>query len=180
MSLETTDADLMKALADGHMEALDQLILRHQTTLVNFLLHLGVQWDVAEDCAQEIWIKLYDYRHRYRPEAKLTTFLYLMARQKVMDHFRSQQRKKTWLEKIKFWQDAELERQERPTPEGDLSAALEAQLMNLSEEHREVLALRVIQELSYQEMAEILQVPLGTVKSRLHSALKQMKKGLLV
>ena len=178
MNSTSSDAGLMKALAEGHMEALDELIFRHQATLMNFLRHMGVQWDVAEDCAQEIWIKLYDYRHRYRPEAKLTTFLYLMARQKVLDHFRAGQRKKSWLDKIKFWQETERERLERPAPIGDLEVEMETQMMKLSEEHREVIVLRVVQDLSYQEIAEIIQIPLGTVKSRMHHALKQLREGM--
>ena len=178
MKSESSDADLMQQLADGQLEALDELISRHQATLMNFLRHMGVQWDVAEDCAQEIWIKLYDYRHRYKPEAKLTTFLYIMARQKVLDYFRSRQRKKNWLDKIIFWQLAEQERAERPTNPGDLEIEVEAQLQKLSEEHREVLVLRVIQDLSYQEISEIVNIPLGTVKSRLHHALKQLRDGM--
>ena len=178
MKPELSDAELMKLLADGQMEALDELILRHQSTLMNFLRHMGVQWDVAEDCAQEIWIKLYDYRHRYQPEAKLTTFLYMMARQKVLDHFRSCQRRKSWLDKVLFWQTAEQERLERPVVIGDLEINVEAQLMKLSEEHREVIVLRVVQDLSYQEIAEIVNIPLGTVKSRMHHALKQLREGM--
>ena len=178
MNSTPSDAELMKALAEGSMEALDELILRHQATLMNFLRHMGVQWDVAEDCAQEIWIKLYDYRHRYRPEAKLTTFLYIMARQKVLDHFRSSQRKKSWLDNLKLWQDSEMERLERPALIGDLEIEVEAQLMKLSDVHREVIVLRIIQDLSYQEIAEIIQIPLGTVKSRMHHALKQLREGI--
>ena len=82
------DAELMSRAARDDMEAFATLVSRHEKGLVNFFARCGVQSDV-EDLAQLTFLKLHRVRHRYRPTAKFTTFLYLLARQVMLDSVRA-------------------------------------------------------------------------------------------
>lgn len=124
--------------------------------------------------AQQTFIRLYRYRSTYEKTAKFTTYLYLLARQVRVDEVRKLIR----LQKIRDGVKAEVElRESLPQKEEPFGLAddLQAALAQLSEAHREVVVLGMLQELPYQEVAEILGVPVGTVKSRMHHALRELK-----
>jgi len=177
---EASDADLMADSAKGADEAFCELVERHQKTLMNFLSSMGVSWSVSEDVAQEVWIKVYDQRKRYRPKAKFTTFLYALARNKVIDRHR---RNKRWLSFRDWFQGKEAhdaEQRERAERSGRAELPdMEEHLMSLPEGQREVVILRTRENLPYQEIAELLGIPAGTVKSRMHLGIKALKERLL-
>jgi len=174
-----SDADLMAACAKGCDEAFCDLVERHQSTLMNFLRSMGVQWGESEDIAQEVWIKVHDQCKRYKASAKFTTFLYTLARNKVIDRHRSNKRWQAFRDWFMGKSAYEAEQRERAeSQEQPAICDLEEHLMALPEGQREVLILRTQEELSYQEIAELLQIPVGTVKSRMHLGLKALKEKL--
>jgi RNA polymerase sigma-70 factor, ECF subfamily len=166
------DAALMQRAASGSESAFTALVRAHQQNLVNFFARMGA-WNDCEDLAQETFVRLYRYRLQYRPEARFTTFLYHLARNVWADRGRKMQRQ----EKLATAYEQELQAPSYPT----VSASrldVEAALDQLSPKLREVIVLNIYQGLRYQEVADVLQIPLGTVKSRINLALAALKQSL--
>ena len=164
---------MLKAAKDDPA-AFERLVVRHQKPLLNFFIRAGVYTD-AEDLVQQTFVRLYRYRARYSPTAKFTTFLYLVARQVRVDEVRRRIRLRNLRERLK----ADEERAgPNPTdaPYTGASDDLQAALAQLSEAHREVVVLGMLQELPYAEVEEILGVPIGTVKSRMFHALRSLRQ----
>ena len=170
---DAEDVALMLRAAADDEDAFCALVRRHERPLANFFERNGVYRDV-EDLAQLTFLRLHRARHGYRPTAKFTTFLYLLARQVLVDHVRATQRRARLHEEAGKELDA-TEPAPRHRGEGeDARAALDA----LSPPMRETVVLVVMQGLAYHEAAEVLRVPVGTVKSRVSAALRQMKEAL--
>ena len=155
----------MSAEADLMVEA-----RRFEKPLLNFFWRQGVSYSEGEDLVQETFLRLWKYRKSYRPTAKLSTFLFLLARQVRLDALRSETRRARREER---WGS------ERPTacePDGGVREDVRWAVSRLSEPLRETVELVVFQDLPYAEVAEILGVPVGTVKSRMFNALRKLKE----
>jgi RNA polymerase sigma-70 factor (ECF subfamily) len=147
--------------------------LKFEKNLLNFFWRQGVSLSEGEDLVQETYMRLWNYRRSYKPTAKLSTFLFLLARQVRIDALRRQtsraEREESWV---------------RERPECDNPPALCARedvrwaVAQLSEPLQEVVELGVFQDLPYAEVGEILGIPVGTVKSRMSNALKKLKEVL--
>ena len=154
--------------------AFREIVQRHQKKILNFFYRLGVQYD-SEDLVQLTFLRLYRSRRRYRKSAKLTTFLFVIARRIWIDELRKRSR----FERLKseFSEMAET-LAEPDMPSSDTRIDLEKALQGLSEEMRMVVELGVYQGLGYAEIGEILDIPLGTVKSRMFNALRKLRSML--
>ncbi|MBQ9727871.1 MAG: RNA polymerase sigma factor [Kiritimatiellae bacterium] len=170
---DAEDVALMLRAAADDAAAFSALVRKHEKPLANFFARNGVYRDV-EDLAQLTFLKLHRARHGYRPTAKFTTFLYLLARQILVDHVRATQRRAKLHEEAGKELDAA---QPAPRHRGEGEDA-EAALACLSPSLRETVVLVVMQGLAYNEAADVLGIPLGTVKSRVSAALAQMKEFL--
>ena len=174
---ELDDAALMVRVRNDDCEAFAVLVKRHQKMLLNFFARSGVQYDY-EDLVQQTFLRLYRYRDRYVATAKFTTFLFLLARQVWIDELRRRKRH----EKLVAGLAAE------PKPEFVAPVAAEATaaggmdlaraLASLPDGLRQVVELGVYQELPYAEIAEILGIPVGTVKSRMFNAMAKLREFL--
>lgn len=170
----SADLELMRRTAEGDQQAFGKIVTRHQGPLVNFFSRMDVSTD-AEDLAQETFVRLYRYRDRYRPTAKFTTFLYLLARQVRIDAIRKRVRREDMAKDLR--EDQEI--RELPSPRRDEAVLKVADaVQQLDEASRLVVVMSVYQGLKYREIAEVLGVPEGTVKSRMFTALRRLK-GLL-
>ena len=151
-------------------EALMAAARKFEKNLLNFFWRQGVSYFEGEDLVQETYLRLWKYRRAYKPTAKLSTFLFLMARQVRIDALRRQVRRENREEN---WG------KEQPMSEGPKAFGVREDvrwaLAKLSEPLRDVVELGVFQDLPYAEVAEILGIPVGTVKSRMHNALKELK-----
>ena len=168
------DAVLMMAVKGGDDRAFETLVEKHQRPLMNFFHRLGVNMSDAEDLAQQTFIKLYRNRKTYKPSAKFTTWLYLLARQTRVDEIRIRAKQEKVRVVLKRENEA-LEAMPRRAPEFGLRDDLQRALARLDEAHRDVVVLGLVQELPYQEVGEILGIPVGTVKSRMFNALKLLR-----
>jgi len=162
----------MLETAAGSETAFTELIHRHQNGLLNFFIRMGVYND-AEDLVQETFVRLYRARERYRPTAKFTTFLYVLARHVWADRGRKAKMHKRLEESLKT--DAEIGGGVT-LPVSAAGMDVQEALDGLSPKLREVLVLNVYQGLRYQDIAEILAIPLGTVKSRINLALEKLRE----
>ncbi|MBQ0033381.1 MAG: RNA polymerase sigma factor [bacterium] len=144
---------------------------KFEKNLLNFFWRQGVSYTEGEDLVQETYLRLWKYRREYNPVAKLSTFLFLMARQVRIDALRRQTRRE---KREESWG------KEQPTSEGPKAFGVREDvrwaLAKLSEPLRDVIELGVFQDLPYAEVGEILGIPVGTVKSRMHNALKELKE----
>jgi RNA polymerase sigma-70 factor, ECF subfamily len=147
-------------------------VRRHQGALVNFFLRSGAYAE-SEDLAQETFVRLFRYRNRYQATARFSTFLYVLARNVWSDRGRKLHRQERLTEELQMQASIVGE-----TGEAQPGRALDAEsaLDRLSPKLREVLVLNIYQGLRYQEVADILGIPLGTVKSRINLALQTLRE----
>ncbi|MBP8098568.1 MAG: RNA polymerase sigma factor [Arenimonas sp.] len=177
MVAELTDEELMVAYASGDTAAFELLYSRHRGPLFRFMLHQVREHGTAEELYQDVWQRVITARERYRPEARFSTWLFQIAHNRLTDHWRAQQHRPP------APADA-VERAEREadpqTPERQLSAfeerrRLQLALQELPADQREVVLLRLEQELSLEQIGEITGVGRETVKSRLRYALNKLR-----
>lgn len=174
---ETCDFNLMAMVKDGCQEAFVELIHRYQRSLLNFFRKMGADMTEAEDLTQETFLRLFGYRTRYRPLARFTTFLYTLARHAWADCLRKAQRSPQADRELYAESSVSDNRNNAYTDDHiDLQAALE----QLSDKLRLVVVMSVYQGLRYNEISEVLGIPEGTVKSRMHLAVKQLREILNV
>lgn len=169
---DVSDFQLMERVRKGDEEAFADLVRRHQERMVNFFRRLGA-YHHEEDLAQEVFVRVYRYRKRYRPKARFTTFLYTLARHVWADHCRKAGRRRRALDRAMEEAVTEVSTNRRRR-----MSALEAEeaLNRLSDKLRVVLVLSLYQGLTYEEIGEVLGIPVGTVKSRVFSALRALKE----
>ena len=152
-------------------EALMAEAKKFEKNLLNFFWRQGVSPSEGEDLVQETYLRLWKYRREYKPTAKLSTFLFLLARQVRIDALRRHARR---VNREESWGKDQL------TSEGPKAFGVREDvrwaLAKLSEPLKDVIELGVFQDLPYAEVAEILGIPIGTVKSRMHNALKGLKE----
>ena len=169
---DAADIALMDRVARADAEAFRELVVRHQAPLLNFFTRLGAS-NVCEDLTQETFVRLWKYRDRYRPSAKFTTFLYTLARHAWQDSCRRQLRFASFQERYARETPRETD---GGLPELRKDMDVQAALDSLSPKHREVLVLAVHQGLRYEEIAQVLGIPEGTVKSRIFNALSTLQR----
>jgi RNA polymerase sigma-70 factor, ECF subfamily len=170
-----SDEVLVEGVARGSAAAFETLLERYRDRVFQFVLwQLDRGRDQAEELTQEIFYQVYLSAPRFRNRSRFRTWLYSLARNVCRYHERKHRRESGSLR----WGEAET----APEPAGDAPDALErltaaeaqAQVRravaSLPRLQRAVLVLRDWEELSYQEIARVLQIPVGTVRSRLHNA----------
>ncbi|HCA39443.1 MAG: sigma-70 family RNA polymerase sigma factor [Phycisphaerales bacterium] len=167
MSDERTDQELVVAIRRGETGCFETLYHRHRDFVWRTALRItGGDEHLAMDVSQEAfaWL-LQRCRKRLRLTAKLSTFLYPAVRNIALTHLRRTSRESLG------------EVPERPAPdEPGTSDTLEVLLSRLPDVQREVLLLRFVEDMSLLEIATALEIPTGTVKSRLHHALKAIRR----
>lgn len=180
------DAELLLRLAAGEVEVFDRIVDRFERPLVRYFHALCGDPQLAEDCAQEVFVRLFKARARYSPDAAPNTFVFRIAKNLWIDVYRSK-RARPEATSIDAADDdgdddraANLESSAR-SPLDDLGREedqqrLRAALLQLPEGQRAVLALAVGQSMKYERIADILSIPVGTVKSRVHAAVLNLRK----
>ena len=182
----SSDCDLMTKVSAGDMQAFGALVERHRARLEAFVYRLCSDWEQAADCTQETFVRLWLARTNYQPHTKFTTYLYTIALNCHIDHTRRHRaRPKTIPLEEQLGPGARVVLQrmlsQSETPEAVLLRRYEMYrirraILQLPQTHRIVFVLAHFEELPYAEIAEILEIPIGTVKSRIHYALAHLRK----
>lgn len=167
MSMANIDSLLVEQ-AKSEPEAFGELLLRYQDQVYNYLYRMIGHREDAADLAQEVFLRVYKSLHRFRAGAPFRPWLYKIATNVAINYLRA--RRAT----LPLDEEAPL-REDRFSPERmaelrELGHQVGQVLLQLPEAYRAVILMRHIEELSYEEMAQALDVPLGTVKVRLHRA----------
>lgn len=171
--MDISDHDLMMAVKNGDLDKMGLLFERHHQNLYNLFLWQTRVQSLSEDMVQEVFFRMIRSRHTWRGDGKFTTWMYSIARSVRADHYRKNRRETTSLDEVK---DIALN---APTPEEALensnqSALLQNALSQLSEEKREVLILSRFQDMKYEEISKIINCSVGTIKSRVYWALRDL------
>jgi RNA polymerase sigma factor (sigma-70 family) len=172
-----TDSALMQRVRAGELDQLSELFERHHRRLYQFFLRLARERTAAEDLVQEVFVRLIKYRHTWRDEAEFVPWMFALARNAAVDHFRARGRdsKRDAAAVPETAPEAppgaveRLEEQER-------AAQLRAALDLLAPEKREVLLLARFGELRHDRIAAMLGISPGAVRVRLHRALKELRE----
>lgn len=154
----------------GDVAAFSELVRRHQDRIYRFLVRLTRSLDDARDLTQETFLRAFQHLKGWRPEARFSTWLFRIARNQAFDLLRRHQT----VEFVMLEEDATV-LDPAPGPDDVLNTVqrlrqLDAALLRLPVEHREIVLLREIEGLSYEELAEVLGLNIGTVKSRIARA----------
>jgi RNA polymerase sigma-70 factor (ECF subfamily) len=181
------ETELMLRVAAGDEEAFTALVGRVLPRLVGYFRKLGADRGTAEDCAQETLVKVYRVRARYEPRAKFLTYLFHVARNHWIDVYRHRRVGPQQVTADALSDDERPAAYDPPAPAEDpgsriaraeLAVALRAAIASLGDEHREVFVLSQVDGLRYEAIGEILGIPLGTVKSRMFAAVRQVREAL--
>ena len=186
--VELSDEALMVRCAQaGPAEARDlvgELARRHLERLAGFLLGITGEREAALDLAQEAFVRVFKYRQRYRDSGRFSTWLYTIGRNLALNELRNRKLRPRTLASESGERDplsavnSGGEGPARAAERGDLRQAVRAAILELPEAFRSVVVLCDLEERSYAEAAEILEVPIGTVRSRLSRARTQLEQRL--
>ncbi len=161
----------------GDTGKLTLLYERHKGKLFGFFYRLTSNADLSEDLVQNVFYRLLKYRHTYSGEGKFLTWMYHMARNVNIDHFRKNKRMH-YQEDMQEWEG---KLKEEKGPDHQVSRSQEIDLLNqamkrLKDDKREVLILSKYQELKYEEIGKILEISVPAVKVRVHRAMNELKE----
>lgn len=180
-----SDEDLMELFQAGHQTAYDLLFERYKKRIYHFLFRYTHNENDSEDLLQETFLRVYRSRNSYNRIAKFSTWLYTIALNLAKTHYKKKQK----MEMVSFLNDDmhqtfevsdmiddhELE-PDRMYQKRTLVRCIEKALQKISTDFREVLILRDIQGLSYEEISEVTGFPMGTVKSKLNRGRVQLQR----
>lgn len=175
--------DLVRAAAQGDEEAFAQLVRQYEDKVYHLALRMCQNPEDAWDVAQEAFLAAWRGLPNFRGEAGFSTWLYRLVNNAAIDHLRKA--KKQQLAVSLDDEELGLDTPDTaPSPhqaaEGkELQQAVADGLRLLSDDHRHVLVLREVQQMSYEEIAQVLSMDIGTVKSRLSRARNSLRKILL-
>ena len=183
-----TDAELLARYAAGEEEAFREIVNRYKNGLYAFLRQFLNQTDLVEDVFQETFLQLYRSMASFDTNRPLRPWLFTIAANKAKDSLRKRQRKSAIaIGAISDSQEMSFDEvinsltsdNTRPYEElerGETAVRVRRVIASLPENLREILTLAYFNKFSYKQMAEILSIPIGTVKSRLHTAIGRFAK----
>lgn len=188
---ERSDEALMLAHGEGNEDAFAELLRRHQKGILNYIFRMVQNRQIAEELTQEVFLAIVRNAERYQPTAKFTTYLYTIASNMVCKEWTRQNRRPR-LFSLSAWWSRDEDDSFNPldhTPDEranvltafqreEVSAAVNDALRHLPDHQREAFVLRRFQDLSYEEIAEVCDVPVGTVKSRVVRAERALRPHL--
>lgn len=181
--LKTDTDNLVQDFLDGDAQAFNRLVLLYQTKIYNLALNYVKSPEEAKDLAQDIFVTVYRSLPKLREKEKFTSWLYQIA----INHCRNRYKK---LSRRGYFSNVSLDDEESylqlPGDEGPEKSLQRQNTINLvrstidsmADAEREIILLRDVQELAYEEISTILDIPLGTVKSKLNRARNALKDRL--
>ncbi len=185
--MQSTDTELMERFGAGDDDAFRHLVERHQPGLLNYFWRQSYDRAIAEDCAQEVFLRLVRHRGRWKPTAKFTTYLYRIAKNLWIDRYRSRKAAPPPGSlhtpvgrhddgELIATVDADVRRPEDLAHDQEIAVRIRGALERLTPEQRSVFVLAEARGMRYADIADVLEIPVGTVKSRMHAAVRRLRE----
>ena len=172
------DADLVSRAQKGDRGAFQQLVERHYRQVINVGYRAFGNLPAAEDVAQEVFLKVFQNLDTYRSEKPFIHWLHRVASNTVIDAIRRRRPQDSLDDRVDELTSSEAERPDVTFERRELQSKIRAAIAQLPAPYREAISLRAYHELSYEEIASVLGIPLGTVMSRLHNAKRILRETL--
>ncbi|ANO51110.1 RNA polymerase sigma factor RpoE [Woeseia oceani] len=184
MTTEVTDAQLVKRVQKGDKGAFDLLVLKYQHKIVNLVMRYVRDPDQALDITQEAFLKAYRALPRFRGDSAFYTWLYRIAVNTAKNYLAAQRRRPMDVEldmQDPEQYDLHAKLKETDTPEGvtlsqELNQTVERAIAALPDDLRTAIVLRELEGMSYEEIAQAMECPVGTVRSRIFRARDAISK----
>jgi len=185
--ISLSDEDLMARVAEEDERAFPELVRRYQGRVMNLISRVLNDRECADDLAQEVFVRVFVHRRNYRRGSKFSTWLFTIAANLAKNEIRRRVRRRNWFSldaMIEQFSDGTIQLADRS--EGRESRLEREQLQQevgraittIPEKYRLSLVLRDIEGLSYEEIADVLNIPGGTVRSRINRARSMLKRKL--
>lgn len=172
---DRTDGELVLLTLDGSADAFGVLVERYRMRAVRMASAIVGDWELAKDLSQDSFLKAYRALNTFDVKSPFLPWYYRILRNTCMDQIRRRGRLRAVLEKIKLSARAKGDLRDE-IRRSDLSVIIRMAINRLEDKDREIIELRHFSDLSYDEIAELLDIPRGTVMSRLHYARKQLQE----
>lgn len=169
-----SDESLIRQFQNGDMRAYNELVARYKSPLFNFILRYVNDGPTAEDILQETFLRLYRNKHYYKEVAKFSTWIYTIAANLAKTELRRRKRRtvfsiNNYTEDNKDYEIKDTEQTPVEQVESDNTVShIKQAIAELPDTFREVIILRDLRGLDYEEISQITDTPLGTVKSRIN------------
>ena len=170
-----TDEILIKSFQEGDQGSYTILVNKYKNRIFNFIYRYVNDLDLAEDLTQDTFLKLYTHKNSYREIAKFSTWLYTIASNLAKTELRKNTRRQTYSVSDLGTTDREFVISsdknitiDKNSSKKDFNSAIIDSLNDISEEFQIMIILRDFQELSYEIISNIMDIPIGTVKSRIN------------
>ncbi|MDQ6828077.1 MAG: sigma-70 family RNA polymerase sigma factor, partial [Gemmatimonadota bacterium] len=184
------DADVVELAKNGRDDAFQELVRRYERPVFSLIFRMVRDRETAEDLSQDTFIKVLNHIDRYRPEFKLSSWLFKIANNLTIDHLRKRQLQTISIDgsphagtaaeveatslDVQSHSESALEEMESR----ELGSAIEQAIAKLRPEYRSCILLRHVDGRSYEEIAAALNLPLGTVKTYIHRARRELRDAL--
>lgn len=180
------DRAIVEAVLEGNQHRFGDLVNRYQRQIVNYVCRMLGNYEDAVDLSQDIFLKAYSALDSYRPQYPFAAWLFRIARNAAIDEIRRRRLPTVSLDAPVEFDDGSASRQVDagvPGPEGRLLTSefrgrVAEAIDQLPDKYREPIVLRHAGELSYDEIAEALELPIGTVKTRIFRAREALRRSL--
>jgi RNA polymerase sigma-70 factor, ECF subfamily len=177
---EIGDAECVKRVQRGDTESFEILVRRHQNTTFNLIYRFLGDYDEATDTAQEVFLSAYKSIQQFRGDATFSTWLYRIAFNHASTRRKSLNSKLQ--RQVALEDDAVLvdcgDNPETSAERKEIQQRVQQALNSLDGDDAQIILLRDLQDVSYEDIAQTLDVPIGTVKSRLHRARQALRTSL--
>ena len=179
-----SDEDLIERFQNGDLYAFDLIVKRYKNQLLNFVYRFLGNAEEAEDLVQETFLRVYRNRKAYQKVAKFSTWIYTIAGNLAKTELRKRKRRKFFSISDLGYNEKDYDiSDEAYNPEKDVDGRMKEEIIHkeideLSPKFREVIVLRDVQQLSYEEISQIVNIPLGTVKSRVNRGRLKLQEKL--
>lgn len=181
--------DMLARFRDGDPQAFQEIVGQYEARLVQFFYRLCWDRDRAEDLTQDLFLKLVRSSHRYQPQGRLSTFIFRVATNLWIDQYRAARPKGRMysLDQVMMTGEPAMQRTSGGVAESASDQLIQQEekvilrrcLVGLTEPHRLVLELAVYQDLPYAEISQVLGIPVGTVKSRMHNCVRVLREQMV-
>ena len=178
------DEQLIELFQNGDERAYVKLVDNYKDRLYNYLYGIVHDVDLAEDLLQETFIKVFTHKHSYKASYKFSTWMYTIGKNLAFTELRKKKRRKT-----KSFSDIESQREwgelQIPDSSGSIDSVISKEerskiiqriICQLPQDFMVVIVFRDIQELSYEDISTIIEVPIGTVKSRINRGREKLRQ----